>query len=87
MEQVIEFFLLAAAAVAELTMSRNRLSQAISLQNRNPTRVHLWPSVRALNIHQKCIKFADRLFQQGVRLQIYFCYLVSGLLSFATGPS
>lgn len=29
------------------------------LQNRNPTHVHLWPSVRSLNIHQKCIKFAD----------------------------
>lgn len=33
--------------------------QPYLLQNRNPTHVHLWPSVRALNIHQKCIKFAD----------------------------
>ena len=33
--------------------------QPYLLQNRNPTHVHLWPGVRALNIHQKCIKFAD----------------------------
>lgn len=33
--------------------------QPYLLQNRNPTDVHLWPSVRSLNIHQKCIKFAD----------------------------
>lgn len=33
--------------------------QPYLLQNRNPTHVHLWPSVRSLNIHQKCIKFAD----------------------------
>ena len=33
--------------------------QPYLLQNRNPTHVHLWPSVRSLNTHQKCIKLAD----------------------------
>lgn len=56
---MIEFFLSRTVDVRRPAMSCNRLSPSISLQNRIPTRVHLWPTVSVLNIHQKCIKLAD----------------------------
>lgn len=58
-EQVMEFFLSRLRRWWTWRCPIIGYHQPYLLQNRNPTHVHLWPSVRSLNIHQKCIKFAD----------------------------